>query len=197
MAKIINKEEKRKEIAIRCKNLLLDRGIKVTVSELAKTAGIGKGTIYEYFKNKEDMVFEILNILIEEFNKELFIKLKNGKNTLDKLLIFFEFFYKDYFELQKIYKEFLAITLTSSNEEMKNYATKSKSQYYSILEDILNEGIKSKELKKKAVKYKKIIYNMCEGFFIESEVTNLVEDKEKEFKKEIELVYKLLKKDKK
>ena len=196
MAKIVNKEEKRREIAIKCKNLLLKKGMKVTISELAKSAKIGKGTVYEYFKNKEDMVFEILNILIEEFNNELFLKLNKTKNSFEKLLVFFEFFYEDYFELQEIYKEFLAITLTSSNEEMKNYATKIKTQYYSILEDILNEGIKNKELKKKALKYKKIIYNMCEGLFIESEVTNLIKDKENEFKNEIKLIYKLLKKDK-
>ncbi len=197
MAKIVNKEEKRKEIAIKCKDLLLEKGMKVTISELAKTAGIGKGTVYEYFKNKEDMVFEILNILKEEFNAELFTGLDNAKNSFEKLLIFFEFFYKDHYELQKIYKEFLAIALTSSNEEMKNYATKSKSFYYNILEDILKEGIKRKELKKKALKYKNIIYNMCEGLFLESEVTFLIKDKQEVFKKEIGLVYKLLKKDKK
>ena len=197
MAKIVNKEEKRQEIAIKCKDLLLEKGMKVTISELAKTAGIGKGTVYEYFKNKEDMVFEILNILKEEFNAELFTRLSGAKNSFEKLLIFFEFFYKDHYELQKIYKEFLAITLTSSNEDMKNYATKSKSFYYSILEDILKEGIERKELKKKALKYKNIIYNMCEGLFLESEVTFLIKDKQEAFKKEIELVYKLLKKDKK
>ena len=196
MAKIVNKEEKRKEIAIKCKDLLLEKGMKVTISELAKTAGIGKGTVYEYFKNKEDMVFEILNILKEEFNAELFTGLDNAKNSFEKLLIFFEFFYKDHYELQKIYKEFLAITLTSSNEEMKNYATKNKTFYYSILNDILKEGIEKKELKKKALKYKRIIYNMAEGFFIESEVTFLIDNKEKIFKKEINLIYKLLKKDK-
>ncbi len=196
MAKIVNKEEKRREIAIKCKDLLLEKGMKVTISELAKTAGIGKGTVYEYFKNKEDMVFEILNILKEEFNAELFTGLDNAKNSFEKLLIFFEFFYKDHYELQKIYKEFLAITLTSSNEEMKNYATKNKTFYYSILNDILKEGIEKKELKKKALKYKRIIYNMAEGFFIESEVTFLIDNKEKMFKKEINLIYKLLKKDK-
>ncbi len=195
MAKIVDKNSKRKEIAIKCKKLLLEKGMRVTISELAKSAGIGKGTIYEYFKNKEDIVFEILNLLIDEFNKELLNKLKKTNTSFEKLLVFFEFFYKDYFELQKIYKEFLAITLTSSNKEMKDYATKSKSYYYEILENILNEGIKNKELKKKAVKYKKVIYNMCEGLFIESEVTNLIKNREKEVKKNIELIYKLLKKD--
>lgn len=197
MAKIVNKEKKRKEIALKCKDLFLQKGMKVTVSELAKAADIGKGTTYEYFKNKEDIIFEILNILTEEFNKELFSKLKNENNTYEKLLVFFEFFYKNYEELKKIYKEFMAITLTSKNEEMRSFATKIKRFYYQILENILKEGVEKKELKKKAVKYTNALYNMAEGFFIESELTFLFEDKEKEFKKELELFYKLLKKDKK
>ena len=197
MAKIINKEEKRKEIALKCKDLFLQKGMKVTVSELAKAANIGKGTTYEYFKNKEDIIFEILNILTEEFNKEFFSKLKNVNNTYEKLLVFFEFFYKNYEELKKIYNEFIAITLTSKNEEMKNFATKIKKFYCQILEDILKEGVEKKELKKKSVKYTYILYNMAEGFFIESELTFLFKDKEKEFKKELDLFYKLLKKDKK
>ncbi len=197
MAKRINKEEKRKEIALKCKDLFLQKGMKVTVSELAKAANIGKGTTYEYFKNKEDIIFEILNILTEEFNKEFFSKLKNVNNTYEKLLVFFEFFYKNYEELKKIYNEFIAITLTSKNEEMKNFATKIKKFYCQILEDILKEGVEKKELKKKSVKYTYILYNMAEGFFIESELTFLFKDKEKEFKKELDLFYKLLKKDKK
>ena len=197
MAKIVDKAKKRKEIALSCKELFLEKGMKVTVSELAKAAGIGKGTIYEYFKNKEDIIFEILNLLIEEFNKDFFIRLNTANTAFEKLLIFAEFFYKDYKDLQEIYKEFLSINLTSSNSEMKQFATKSKEFYYNVLEDILNYGIERKELKKKAVKYKKIIYNMCEGLFIESETTELIKNKEKEFKNEITLLYKLLKKDKK
>jgi len=192
MAKIVDKAEKRKEIALSCKDLFLEKGMKVTVLELSRAAGIGKGTIYEYFKNKEDIIFEILNLLIEEFNKEFFVRLNSVESSFEKLLVFAQFFYKDYKDLQKIYKEFLSINLTSSNSEMRQFATKSKEFYYKVLEDILNYGIERKELKRNATQYKKIIYNMCEGLFIESETTNLVKDKEKEFKKELKLIYGLL-----
>jgi len=197
MAKLINKQEKRKEIALNCKELFLEKGMKVTISALADAANIGKGTIYEYFKNKEDIIFEILNLLIEEFNKDFFVRLNSADTVFEKLLIFAEFFYRDYKDLQKIYKEFLSINLTSSNKEIKQFATKSKEFYYQVLEDILNYGIEKNELKKNSIEYKKIIYNMCEGLFIESETTELIRDKEKEFKKELSLLYKLLKKDNK
>lgn len=196
MAKPINKETKRKEIALACKNILLKKGIKnITVSELAKAAGIGKGTVYEYFNNKEDVVFEIVNSFIDEYNKDLLKRIEKAKNTLEKFLIFFEFFYEDS-EFINHYKEFLAISLTNPSKEMLKFKTKTKKFYYLVLENILKEGIKNKELKQNAVKFKKIIYNMAIGLFIETETTNLVKDKRKEFEKELKLIYQLIRNEK-
>ncbi len=71
MPKIVNKEERRREIALSCSDLIHEVGIKkLTVSQAAKTAGIGKGTIYEYFENKEDIIFEIINIHIDKYHDE-------------------------------------------------------------------------------------------------------------------------------
>ncbi len=196
MAKLIDKDAKRKEIAFLCRDILLERGIKnITVSELAKVAGIGKGTIYEYFNNKEDIVFEIVNKLIEEYNKNLLKKIDKAKNTYEKLLIFFEFFYEDNRFINH-YKEFLAISLTNPSKEMLEFKTKTKKFYYSVLENILKKGIQNKELKKGAVKLKKIIYNMAIGLFIETQTTNLVEDKKKEFEKELMKIYQLIRNEK-
>jgi len=193
MAKVINKEEKRKEIALDCKDILLKKGIKnITVSELAKAAGIGKGTIYEYFANKEDIVFEIVNTFIEEYNRDLLKRINTAKNTFEKLLIFFEFFYNDN-EFINHYKEFLAISLTNPSKEIIEFKTKTKKFYYSVLENILKEGIEKKELIKDAFKLKKIIYNMAIGLFIETQTTNLIENKKKEFEKELETIYGLIK----
>ncbi len=72
MAIIVNKEKKRRNIALSCRELLLDHGINsLTISQIAQTAGVGKGTIYEYFENKEDIVFEIITTFIAEHEKKL------------------------------------------------------------------------------------------------------------------------------
>lgn len=73
MAIIVNKEEKRRAIALSSRELLLEHGIKnITISKIAECAGVGKGTIYEYFTNKEDIVFEIISVFIAEHEKELY-----------------------------------------------------------------------------------------------------------------------------
>ena len=71
MAIIVDKIQKRKDIALACKELFFQNGINdLTISQVAKTAGVGKGTIYDYFKNKEDIVFEIVNILMVEHSAQ-------------------------------------------------------------------------------------------------------------------------------
>ena len=177
MAKIVDKKQKRKEIALSCKDILLSKGFKnITVSELAKAANIGKGTIYEYFENKEDIVFEIIKIYIEEYNKTLLQRIDSVNDMLEKLLIFFEFFYKESDEI-KFYKEFLAISLISPTQKMKKFKGEVRKIYLDILNKIVDERISD------------IVYNAVMGKFIEKETT-LNEVNLKEF---IIDMYKILK----
>jgi len=68
MAIIVDKREKRRNIALACQELLVENGINhITVAQIAKTAGVGKGTVYEYFENKEDIVFEIITTFVVEY----------------------------------------------------------------------------------------------------------------------------------
>ena len=69
MAIIVDKEQKKKDIALGTKALILEHGISnLTISQIAKAANIGKGTVYEYFKNKDEIVFELVEILMDEHN---------------------------------------------------------------------------------------------------------------------------------
>ncbi len=71
MAIIVDKEQKKKDIALSIRELLLNNGINnITISQIAKNASIGKGTIYEYFSNKNEIVFELVEILMQEHNEK-------------------------------------------------------------------------------------------------------------------------------
>ena len=109
MAIIVDKVQKRKDIALACKKLFVEQGIKdVTVSKIAKTAGVSKGSIYDYFKNKEDVVFEIVNVLMQEHNTIKQEKLALIETTKDKIKLFFNIFHDDSDrELRELYKEFI------------------------------------------------------------------------------------------
>lgn len=44
---------------------------QITISQIAKACGIGKGTVYEYFQSKEDLFIQVIVAYAEEQNQVL------------------------------------------------------------------------------------------------------------------------------
>lgn len=149
MAIIVNKEEKRRNIALSCRELLLENGINsLTISQIAQTAGVGKGTIYEYFENKEDIVFEIITTFIVDHEKKLLALVDEPITTKEKLFHFFYLLFENEVSRKhlRVYKEFLAISLTNETEEMLSFSQRCREKFMIILDQILEEGRKSGEI---------------------------------------------------
>ena len=153
MAILVDKEKKRTDIACACKDILLEYGIKnLTISHIAKTAGIGKGTVYEYFENKEDIVFEIITSFITEHEKELNNIVNLDISTKDKFFHFFYHMHKPDNSHQQlnIYREFLAISMTSGTQEMINFNIECRDKFTNILHKITQDGIDKGEIHREA-----------------------------------------------
>ncbi len=194
MAIIVDKVQKRRVIALSCKELFVQNSMStITSSAIAKSAGIGKGTVYEYFKNKEEIVFEIANILMEEHAQKLQVELAKLKTTKEKVRKFSEFFYSDEeFELRTIYKDFISISLAESKEHMLAFHTECFNNYYSWFEAILKEGVESGELKSETLGLIYGLFATAEGMFVSSCVTNSVESLQRELNKYIDNMFELL-----
>lgn len=153
MAILVNKKEKRNNIACSCKDILLEHGIKnLTILQIAKTAGVGKGTIYEYFENKEDIVFEIITVFVVEHVAKLQELTEKNINTKDKLFYFFNLLHENEFSHKQlnIYREFLSISMTSGTQEMIDFNIKCREQFTDILDQIMEEGVAKGEICKEA-----------------------------------------------
>jgi len=170
---IIDKEQKKRDIALACKDLLVQGSIQeITVSQIAKTAGIGKGTFYEYFKDKDELVFELVNLLKHAHNQKKEKKLASIERTRDKIKLFYEFFYsKETQDLRTLYKEFVAIALLAPREEMIDFQTECFQFYYGWVEKIIGEGIDRGEILPAARELIKGMYTMGEGMFVASLAT--------------------------
>jgi len=157
LPKIVDKEQKRKDIALSCSDLIYDVGIKkLTVSQVAKTAGIGKGTIYEYFENKEDIIFEIINIDIEEYHNNFLESIKDVKSTREKVFHFFNFVIDDSEENLKHfngYKEYLSIVLSDNDEKMIDFNINCNLFFYNQLKLVIQEGIDNGDLITSAIDF--------------------------------------------
>ncbi len=194
MAKIVDKVQKRKDIALSCKKLFTQKRINdVTISEVAKTAGVGKGTVYDYFKNKEDIVFEIINILMQEHNEAKKAKMQKAATTKQKIKIFYDFFHSEQdSELRELYKEFISISLINPQEQMIAFNTQCINSYYVWFVEILQEGIEKGELKPEAIALARGMFVFGEGIFISSSITNTIDDLEKEIQEYLDVLFSLI-----
>jgi AcrR family transcriptional regulator len=181
MAIVVNKEEKRRNIASSCKEILLEYGIRnLTISQIAKTAGVGKGTIYEYFENKEDIVFEIITTFIAEHEKRL-LEISNQNITIkDKLFYFFSMLHEDEESKRQlnIYREFLAISMTNGTQNMIDFNIKCREKFALILEKIIKEGISKGEILPQTENLLSALLTFKLGLVVDTHTASLNADEE-------------------
>ena len=194
MAIIVDKVQKKRDIALSCTGLFIEKGINsVTMAEVAKTAGVGKGTVYEYFKNKEEIIFEIANILIQRNEEKLFVEIANTVSTKDKIKKFSSTFYnQEEFELREIYKHFISITLINPTPQMLDFQTQANGHFYERFEEIIQAGIDNNELIEESLLLTHGLFATGKGMFIESKITNSIDDLQKELDLYIDTIFKLI-----
>ena len=168
MAILVDKVKKRQDIACACKELLIKEGFShITISKITQTAGISKGSFYDYFENKEDLVFEVVSLMITRYNKRIQTLMREQTSTKEKIKLLTAFFYQDEFkELREIYVQFTAISLVEKNEAIAAFQRKNHLFYKEWVEDIFKEGISKGEIKKQALMLIDGIFAAVKGFFI-------------------------------
>ncbi|MGN7388244.1 TetR/AcrR family transcriptional regulator [Sporosarcina sp. SAFN-015] len=114
------------------------------VSKIAKEAGVADGTIYLYFKNKED-------ILISVFREKMGVFVDNVKEILKKEISATEMLAKmieNHFSLLNGDRHLAIVTqleLRQSNKELRYRINEVLKEYLTLLDTILKEGIEKGE----------------------------------------------------
>lgn len=86
------RREKRNRILDEAGKLFVENGIESTkIIDIAKAAGVAKGTVYEYFESKDDIVIEWMNGTFGEFRSNMEEKLSHEENAVSKLRVFMEY----------------------------------------------------------------------------------------------------------
>ena len=64
---------------------------KTSVGDIAGACGLGKGSVYLYFKSKEDILLALIEDRIERFNGSMCALFEDGSKSIDeKIACFFE-----------------------------------------------------------------------------------------------------------
>ncbi|MCC2928194.1 fatty acid metabolism transcriptional regulator FadR [Bacillus sp. LBG-1-113] len=116
------------------------------VSKIAKQAGVADGTIYLYFKNKEDILISLFKEKMGQFIERMEEDIKEKATAKEKLALVIS----KHFSLLAGDHNLAIVTqleLRQSNLELRQKINEILKGYLNILDSILKEGIKSGELK--------------------------------------------------
>lgn len=81
-----NKSEKYNKILDSAGAVFAEHGFyKATISQIAANAGVADGTLYLYFKNKEDILYQYISFKTEVVFKKMRGAVENGHTAEDKL----------------------------------------------------------------------------------------------------------------
>ncbi|MDD2383815.1 MAG: TetR/AcrR family transcriptional regulator [Sulfurospirillaceae bacterium] len=150
MARIIDKEEKRSEIARSAIDLFSQKGIvQTSMDEIAKSAGVAKGTIYLYFKNKEEIMFAVWDMLSQQHDEAYAKRIRSDMSAREKILGFFDFTEcekeHDKEQMLTLYQHFVSSMLVDKTGLYTAYFESFFEKDHAFISGCLHEGIKKGE----------------------------------------------------
>ena len=150
MARIIDKEEKRLEIARASINLFSTKGIAQTsMDEIAKSAGVAKGTVYLYFKNKEEIIFAIWDMFSQQHEERYVQRITKNMSAKEKILEFYNFTAceeeHDREQILTLYQHFVSAMLMDKTGLYTAYFESFFQKDYDVISSCLLEGKTSGE----------------------------------------------------
>ncbi len=90
MPKVVNKQEKRARILEAAIRVFAERGMNSTkILDIAEAAGIGKGTVYEYFHSKDEIISASYHFFMGQVESRVSGRLLHLQDPLDKLMAYF------------------------------------------------------------------------------------------------------------
>ncbi len=115
---------------------------KTTVSEIASSAKVADGTIYLYFKSKEDILITLFEEKMSGFLQILKTELKEVEDCSKKLRLFILSYFKNIINNRDL-AEVLTIELRQSHKFMKDYKNPYFHDYLQFIEGLILEGQKA------------------------------------------------------
>lgn len=142
--------ETREKILAKASEMLLSLGIRnVTMDLLYESLGMSKRTIYEHFRNKEELVIESIHFIIVENNKELLEIIESSENVVEAIYLitlrqeqYRREFPKVFVEDIKKYFPLVQASFFSNKDRLKQFSAS-----YTLLEKGLKEEIFCKDLR--------------------------------------------------
>ncbi len=134
------KADKRSLITEAAIAVFAERGFHQSrVSDIAERAGVADGTIYLYFKNKEDLLLSIFEEKMDVLLAGLRESLAETADPVDRIRRFASFHFRQVRE-NRAAAEVLQVELRLSNKFLKEYRPEKLWAYLGVFGQIVREG---------------------------------------------------------
>ncbi len=137
----------RVKIVASLKKLLAEKDFgAITTAEIAKTAGVTEALIYKYFKDKRDLLHQILCDYLEQYRAQIIQDLKGIKGALNKLrkLVWSHI---NVYATNRVFAKILLIEVRNYPDYYKSETYERVKEYSDIVLKIIDEGIQNHEIR--------------------------------------------------
>ncbi|MEE9402307.1 MAG: TetR/AcrR family transcriptional regulator [Desulfobacteria bacterium] len=152
-----HKEQKKALIIKAAAQVFADRGFSGTVmADIADRAGIGKGTLYEYFDSKEDLFFAVFEWFTQETEAAAKVSISAlGGSVSERLAVLSESVIQSWLEMKDLFTlvmEFWAASASSQmKQRFKGYFRQAYEDFRRIVAALIREGIEHGEFQEDIV----------------------------------------------
>ena len=141
----------REEILSSAEKVFAAKGFfPTTMSDIAREAEFGTGTLYKYFKSKEELYFTLIDEKVEEMSRLVKAELSQKTSAIERikkvLELQFEFIERnrDFF---KIYISERSRFEWTVKDDLGKGIHEKMVTYIQLLDEVMSQGIKEKEFK--------------------------------------------------
>jgi len=118
----------------------------ITTAEIAKNADVTEGLIYKYFKDKKDLIYQVLNDHFFEFMAKIKRRVAHEKTCVKKLEMIIFASLESYAD-NRVFSKILLLEVRNSPAYFNSEAYGLVREYARTILGIIEQGIQTKELK--------------------------------------------------
>ncbi|KWW20947.1 MULTISPECIES: TetR/AcrR family transcriptional regulator [Bacillaceae] len=139
-------EKRRTQMIKGAVTLFKEKGFhRTTTREIAKAAGFSIGTLYEYIRTKEDILYLVCDFIYDEVQEKLQKEIDQSDGTLDSLKMTIAYFYKVMDDMQDevlvMYQEVKALT-----KDALPYVLNKEIRMVGMFEKVITKCVENGEL---------------------------------------------------
>lgn len=139
---------KKKRIIMAAEKIFASRGFyEAKVEDIAAAAGVGKGTVYEYFENKKELFREMLTSTLMEFFLAEKKKIDRTRGARQKLYCILKA-HLDFLVENKHIAHLLLTDHSALNGEMHRWICAQRDEKLNNISLIIEEGIRQREIRR-------------------------------------------------